>query len=95
MGIYTLSKAPGHNLCGLSLSQESVHSVSQRQLKKENVLLEKACVWDILPVGGQQDCRRAADGLVACSVTASTIFLKGQNGSSAGITRTAAYSVSD
>lgn len=48
--------------------------VSQRQLKKENVLLEKASARDILPGGGQQDCRRAADGAVACSVTASTMF---------------------
>ena len=48
--------------------------VSQRQLKKENVLLEKACARDILPGGGQQDCRRAADGAVACSVTARRIL---------------------
>lgn len=66
MGIYTLSKAPGLILCGHSLSQVSF-PVSQRQLKKDIILLEKACARDILPVGGQQDCRRAADGAVACS----------------------------
>lgn len=92
MGIYTLSKAPGLILCGHSLSQVSF-PVSQRQLKKENVLLEKACARDILPVGGQQDCRRAADG--GSRMLREGYFVKGQNGSSAGITSTAAYSVSD
>lgn len=69
MGIHILFKGPGHILRGHSLSEVSF-PVSQRQLKKENVLLENTGAWDILPPRGQQDCRRAADGAVACSVTA-------------------------